>query len=144
MSGVSRCSTYSQVNQRRTLMLSDSTISGLSTLTLRALVGLSTILIVFLLHRFVSVRPPQNQLVSSKERVNQYPLSSHSAICSVANINIDRVQSVGRDRNAGYPAPLAQIPAGAASAPGSCLEFWRQSEWPDTDGSHALQESSGP
>ena len=50
----------------------------------------------------------------------------------------------GRDRNAGYPAPLAQIPAGAANAPGSCLEFWRQSELPDTDGKHALQESSGP
>jgi len=40
----------------------------------------------------------------------------------------------GRDRNAGYPAPLAQIPASAANAPGSCLEFWRQSELPDTDG----------
>ena len=40
----------------------------------------------------------------------------------------------GRDRNASYPAPLAQIPAGATNAPGSCLEFWRQSELPDTDG----------
>ena len=40
----------------------------------------------------------------------------------------------GRDRNAGYPTPLAQITACASNAPGSCLEFWRQSELPDTDG----------
>ncbi|MFK8080961.1 MAG: ABC transporter substrate-binding protein [Granulosicoccus sp.] len=40
----------------------------------------------------------------------------------------------GRDRNAGCRAPLAQIPASAANAPGSCLEYWRQSELPDTGG----------
>ncbi len=37
----------------------------------------------------------------------------------------------GRDRNAGYPAPLAQIPACATNALGSCLGFWRQSVEPD-------------
>jgi putative transposase len=36
----------------------------------------------------------------------------------------------GRDRNAGYPAPLAQIPACATNALGSCLEYWRQSVEP--------------
>jgi len=33
----------------------------------------------------------------------------------------------GRDRNADCPAPLAQIPACATNALGSCLRFWRQS-----------------
>jgi len=36
----------------------------------------------------------------------------------------------GRDRNAGCPAPLAQIPACATNALGSCLGFWRQSVEP--------------
>ena len=36
----------------------------------------------------------------------------------------------GRDRNAGRPAPLAQIPACATNALGSCLGFWRQSVEP--------------
>jgi len=34
---------------------------------------------------------------------------------------------LGRDRNADCPAPLAQIPACATNALGSCLRFWRQS-----------------
>ncbi len=33
----------------------------------------------------------------------------------------------GRGRNAGYPAPPAQIPACATNAPGSSFGFWRQS-----------------
>ena len=33
----------------------------------------------------------------------------------------------GSDRNAGYPAPLAQIPACATNALGSCLRYERQS-----------------
>lgn len=39
------------------------------------------------------------------------------------------VQSLyyGHGRNAGFPAPPAQIPACAANAPGSSLGFWRQS-----------------
>ncbi|MBS0660778.1 MAG: hypothetical protein JSR82_21375 [Verrucomicrobia bacterium] len=32
----------------------------------------------------------------------------------------------GRGRDAGFPAPPAQIPAGGITAPGSYLEFWRQ------------------
>ena len=44
---------------------------------------------------------------------------------------------IGRDRNAGYPAPLAQIPACATNALGSCLGFWRQSV---ELGSHVTKE----
>ena len=45
----------------------------------------------------------------------------------VIGLVIHQAQITGRDRNAGCPAPLAQIPACATNALGSCLRFWRQS-----------------
>jgi hypothetical protein len=51
----------------------------------------------------------------------------------LAPIDTDTGQITGRGRNAGFPAPPAQIPACAANAPGSSLGFWRQSGGQEAD-----------
>ena len=49
-----------------------------------------------------------------------------------------------RDRNAGYPAPLAQIPACATNALGSCLRYERQSVGQGMGESHVFEARTFP
>lgn len=50
----------------------------------------------------------------------------------------------GRGRNAGFPAPPAQIPACAPNAPGSYLGFWRQSVALGVGAEYGLAGKSAP
>ena len=49
------------------------------------------------------------------------------------NLSAQQARFNGRGRDAGFPAPPAQIPACAANAPGSYLGFWRQGVLPARD-----------
>ena len=60
-------------------------------------------------------------------------------------MTIGRSARLGRGRDAGYPAPPAQIRASAPNAHGSylgCLDAWTQSAPPDTDAGSRLPGSS--
>ena len=57
--------------------------------------------------------------------------TSMTALCQFAVIR--KCEPNGRGRNTGYPVPPAQIPACAANALGSSLEYERQSGNKDED-----------
>ena len=63
-------------------------------------------------------------------------------ICGQEGVGVVLQRKMGRGRDSGYPEPPAQIPACGTTAPGSYLEFWRQTAVPARGAGFGDEEAS--
>jgi transposase len=83
---------------------------------------------------------------SSVQRIlRRGPRSPVEPICTDApsRVLLAKRPDHNRGRDAGFPAPPAQIPASGATAPGSYLGCWRRIADSARDGGHGVAEASG-